>query len=219
MTADAVIVFWGLDNGLYYQEDEDGDRSLPKKDLKGEYHVRGRLEIGSTKQAKGLLSNCGKILGNFEENRKVIISPTVRYYRAKCCEKEGHVSNLVEPGYRKGMLEDLARIHEGLAESCREDGIRRYKMISPLDLLGISHQTEEDEVASLLGDSPVHMTRAGYALMAEKLTEMVEKKGAVFAGDKRRRDDSVTEEAVVEDTRVAIFQRVGEGRLKGRTWS
>ena len=160
--------------------------------------MRGRLEIGSTKQAKGLLSNCGKILGNFEENRKVIISPTVRYYRAKCCEKEGHVSNLVEPGYRKGMLEDLAKIHEGLAESCREEGMRRYKMISPLDLLGISHQTEEDEVASLLGDSPVHMTRAGYALMAEKLTEMVEKKGAVFAGDKRRRDDSVTEEAVVE---------------------
>jgi hypothetical protein len=38
---DSVVIFMGLDNGLYYAEDEDRERTLPKKDNEGKFHVEG----------------------------------------------------------------------------------------------------------------------------------------------------------------------------------
>ncbi len=38
MDKEAVVIFTGLANGLYYAEDEDGERTLPKKDKEGKFH-------------------------------------------------------------------------------------------------------------------------------------------------------------------------------------
>jgi hypothetical protein len=43
--SDSVVIFMGLDNGLYYGEDEDGERTLPKKDKEGKYHVEGQVQL------------------------------------------------------------------------------------------------------------------------------------------------------------------------------
>jgi hypothetical protein len=70
-----------LYNGTYYEENEEGDRSFPKPDKEGHYHVVGRVEISSPRQVKGLLRNCGPIFEKLRGNNKVILSPSVRYYR------------------------------------------------------------------------------------------------------------------------------------------
>jgi len=67
-------------------------------------HVEGRLEVASPKQAKGLLQNCKPILDLLRGNRKVIMSPLTRYFRAKCCDDEQHCTNIGQAGYRSGML-------------------------------------------------------------------------------------------------------------------
>ncbi len=37
---DRVVILYGMDNGVFYAEDEDGDRALPKPDCtEGVYHV------------------------------------------------------------------------------------------------------------------------------------------------------------------------------------
>ncbi len=38
----AVLIMMGMDNGLFYEESEDGSRSLPKRDKEGVWHVEGR---------------------------------------------------------------------------------------------------------------------------------------------------------------------------------
>jgi hypothetical protein len=53
-----IIILYDMDNGVFYEEDEVGDRSLPKADGKGKHHVAGKVELAAQKQAKGLFCNC-----------------------------------------------------------------------------------------------------------------------------------------------------------------
>jgi len=78
-----------MDNGVYYEEDEDGDRALPKADDKGKYHLNGKVELATQKQARSLVNNCELILEKVKENRKLLVTPGVRFYREPCCENAG----------------------------------------------------------------------------------------------------------------------------------
>ena len=86
---DRIVILYGMDNGVFYEEDEDGDRSLPKPDEKGKYHVVGKVEVATQKQAKGLFCNCLMILDRVKGCRKLLMAPGVRYFREACCVKEG----------------------------------------------------------------------------------------------------------------------------------
>ncbi len=68
----AVVIFMGLDNGLYYAEDEDGERTLPKKDKEGKFHVEGQVQVASCKHAKQLVDNCQPIWDLLGEIKKVM---------------------------------------------------------------------------------------------------------------------------------------------------
>jgi hypothetical protein len=81
---------------------------------KGKYHMKGKVELATMKQAKGLLCNCLVILDKVKGCSKLFVSPGVRYFREACCGKYGHWSNMEEGGYRRGMLEDLAKIKEAM---------------------------------------------------------------------------------------------------------
>ncbi len=88
----------GVEEMLQMLEDEDGDRSPPKPDDKGKYHIVGKVEVAMQKQAKGLFCNCLTILDRVKGCRKLLMAPGVRYFREACCVKEGHCSNLGESG-------------------------------------------------------------------------------------------------------------------------
>jgi hypothetical protein len=94
----AVLIMMGMDNGIFYEENEDGGRVLPKRDEEGVFHLEGRLEVGTAKQAKGLLRNCLPIVEKYAGNKKVFLGPTVRFYRRRCCEKQEHCTNMVTAG-------------------------------------------------------------------------------------------------------------------------
>ncbi len=94
---DAVVILMGLDNGPYYEEDEEGTRRLPRKDEKKVYHVEGKLAVAAPRQAVGLMKNCREVLD--EINRKMLVGPGPRYLRTKYCNKQRHVTNFEEMGY------------------------------------------------------------------------------------------------------------------------
>jgi hypothetical protein len=75
----------------------------------------------------------------------------VRFFREPCCPDKGHCVNLEEGGYRRGMLEDLARLKEAVEEVCREEGMSRFKVVSPSELLGIRAVMDENELIQILG--------------------------------------------------------------------
>jgi hypothetical protein len=104
ISEDRIVIFYGMDNAVFYEEDEDGDRSLPKPDDKKVYHVKGKVELATEKQAKALMANCKPVMDKAEGNRKLVLSPGVRFYRETCCQVESHCVNAGEEGYRKGML-------------------------------------------------------------------------------------------------------------------
>jgi hypothetical protein len=94
-----------------------------------------------------------------------------------------------EGGYRRGMLEDLARLKEAVEDECREKDMRGYKVVSPVELLGIRSAMSEDELIQIVGDHPVHMTPFGYMKLAGSMVSLVEGQRTGFAGDKRGREE------------------------------
>jgi hypothetical protein len=130
-----VIILYGMDNATFYAEDEDGDRALPKPDKDNKYHVVGKVEVATKKQGRGLVHNCEPILEQLQENKMVLVTPGVRFFREPCCAITGHCTNLEDGGYRRGMLEDLARLKEAAEDVCRGGGMRNYKVVSPVEML------------------------------------------------------------------------------------
>jgi hypothetical protein len=191
-----IVIFYGLDNGVYFAEDEEGDRSQPKPDEKGVYHVKGRVELATERQAKGLLANCDPILDRVSENREMLVAPGVRHYREPCCVLETHCTNLTEGGYRRGMIEDLGRIRDAMGDLCREKGMRSYRVVSPVDQLGIRVAMSEDDLIKILGDDPVHMTAAAYMKLAGSLISLAESPRTIFSGEKREREESEEDDGV-----------------------
>jgi hypothetical protein len=197
--SERIIILYGMDNGVFYEEDEDGDRSLPKADEKGKYHVAGKLELATQKQAKGLFCNCLVILDRLKGCRKLLMAAGVRYFREACCMKEGHCTNMGEDGYRRGMLEDLSKIKEAMGEVCREAGMTGYKVVSPVELLGIRPGMNEDTLIGILGDDPVHMAAQGYTKLAGSCVGLAESCSTLFTGEKRGWEEEDEEEMAMEN--------------------
>jgi hypothetical protein len=87
------------------------------------------------------------------------------------------------------MLEDLARLKEAAEDACREGGMRNYKVVSPVEILGIRPAMDENELIQILGADPVHMAQKGYQLLSDGLVRMVESASTSFTGGKRGRDE------------------------------
>jgi len=219
----AVVVMMGLDNGVFYQEDEEeGRMTLPTTDDEGNYHVRGSLEVAGTKKIKGLMYECKDIFDLFRENKKVIITPMPRWFRTPCCEDTAHCTNMKMPNYRRGMMQELVELRDAVEDFCREDEIRPHKVVSGSELAGIKAEMEDDEAVRILGKNPVHLAPGGYACMAENLVKLVEESKNLFAGEKRERADSQDygEELVggwVRKRHEWLYRRIsGEGGWRPR---
>ena len=123
-----------------------------------------------------------EILEMLEANKKLLLGPVVKYFRKKCCGKEGHCTNLLEGGYRKNMLMDIGNVVEEMKALCIEQRVKNYRVVNPNDMIGLSSQMEEEEVERLVGSSPIHLSGEGYAALAEAVISMVESKRAVSEG-------------------------------------
>jgi hypothetical protein len=98
----------------------------------------------------------------------------------------------------RGMLEELAKTRDAMGDVCSELGMRKYKVMSPVDLLGTRVSMEENDLIGILGEDQVHMNVGGYGKLAACLMDMVERPGAIFGGDRRgKEEDEVEEEAEV----------------------
>ncbi len=74
--------------------------------------------------------------------------------------------------------------------------MRGYKVVSPVELLGIRSAMSEDELIQIVGDHPVHMTPFGYMKLAGSMVSLVEGQRTGFAGDKRGREDGEEAEGI-----------------------
>ncbi len=109
---DSVVIFMGLDN----EEDEDRERTLPKKVKEGKFHMDGQVHLASCMHARSLVDNCSPLWKLLADVKKVIGGLLARHFRIPCCALSSHCTNLGLPGNRRGMLGDLAGIKESIRE-------------------------------------------------------------------------------------------------------
>ncbi len=72
-----------------------------------------------------------------------------------------------------------------------------------MDLIGIRVMMEDYKLIELRGGNPVHLSKKGYTKLAESLINIVERPGALFAGEKRGREEgeSVGDSEMISTTK------------------
>ena len=70
---DRVIIFYGMDNGVFYEEDDNVERSSPNQMQRG-CIMKGKLVLATQKQVRGLTANCKPVMDRISGNRKFILS-------------------------------------------------------------------------------------------------------------------------------------------------
>jgi len=68
--------------------------------------------------------------------RKISLNPTSTTYTVHC-------TNIRMPNYRRGMLQDLTGLKDGVDDYCREEGMRLYKVVSGGELVGFKAEMEK----------------------------------------------------------------------------
>ncbi len=70
---DRVIIFYGMDNGVFDEEDDNVNRSSPNQMQRG-CIMKGKLVLATQKQIRGLTANCKPVMDRISGNRKFILS-------------------------------------------------------------------------------------------------------------------------------------------------
>jgi hypothetical protein len=86
VTEDMVVVLMATDSSLYFCEDEEGARFLPKKGADDKYHIEGQLKLASAKQAAKVFQKLLPLLRLLRKNKKIILIPLPRYICLACCD-------------------------------------------------------------------------------------------------------------------------------------
>ena len=111
------------------------------------------------------------------KNRKLILSPLLRFINSKCFETETHITNFVGKTYAKGMGKQLAEIHGWLDDLAHGKRLQNYEFICPSSSIGLADNStlkdrgEREKLRDRWGTDPVHLTAAGYAAFAEALAD------------------------------------------------
>jgi hypothetical protein len=212
---DMVVILWVMDNSLYFVEDEDGARYLPKRGDDGKYHIEGQLKLATGKQAVKAMEKLLPLLRLLKKNRKLILVPTPRNVCQACCQDKGHCTNRREEGFLSGILGGLKDIRRAIRDACHEWRVANYKVVNGCTLLGLQEDSSYEAWEGDMGSDPVHLTDQGYGKLAESIFQMAEGIDAVFSGGKRELEVEEDRPApTIMGRRAWVYG--GEGRGGGR---
>jgi hypothetical protein len=186
---DMVVVFWIMDNSLYFAEDEEGSRVLPRRGDDGKYHFEGQVKLANGKQATKALEKFLPVLRRMKKNKKVILVPSPRHVCQPCCQEKGHCTNRGEAGFLLGILEGIKDIRRAVRDACHEWRITNYKVVNGCTLLGLNENSGYEEWEGAMGTDSVHLTEPAYRKIAECITQMSEGRDAMFSGGKRELEE------------------------------
>ncbi len=125
---DMVVVLWIMDNSLYFAEDEEGLRVLPKRGEDG--HIEGQLKLASGKQATKALEKFLPVLRRMKKNKKVVLVPSPRHICQPCCQEKTHCINRGEEGFLSGILDGIKDIRRAVRDACHEWRVTNYKVVN-----------------------------------------------------------------------------------------
>ena len=138
----------------------------------------GELVLADWSALKKIFNTALPLLRAGGKNRKIILSPLPRYFNAKCCLSDLHVTNFGGKAYAKGMGKQVADIHGWLDDLARGKRLQHYEIVCLGTAIGMDNNaTMKDQPAleklkSRWGSDPVHLTPASYSALAEALMDI-----------------------------------------------
>jgi hypothetical protein len=112
----ATIILQLFDNSIFMVGGQGGEKTLPRKDQTGTYHIDGHLVIADKTVVKGLVGLLMPLIKLLENSQKIFLTPLTRYWVAPCCGNESHCTNYRLPGY----LPRLGDVIHALRDNIRD---------------------------------------------------------------------------------------------------
>jgi len=211
--SEICIVYHLLDNAVYYGKVGGKLLSAEKSSYDDLYHIRGELEMVGDDGLKDIMHTILPLLRAGGEHKKLVISPIQRYVPSKCCEEVGHITNFSSPDYAANMVGKLKHIREALRSFINKRNVRNFRVASGEKLLGWEEGVSGEELKELWGPDPIHLTTAGYKVMADKIVEMAT--GTPFLKARTVTDETKNRSIWVtaDDAAASRAQRGGSRRV------
>jgi hypothetical protein len=212
---ETVVLYQLFDNSCYYSIGTDGSAALPtKSSTDNRYHIIGALGMVDRDTFKQLFSAVVPLLRAGGQNKKVILSPLMRYAIESCCDSAGHCVNH-GPALNKVLSEGLDSLHTWIDDQSYLKRIRNFIVVNPnLIIAPDSVNKMETKTFKLYWKSgPIHMAPIGYEKLAKGLLE--EMSSATYS-----RAASTAEKAAAADPATPRGCGRGRGRARGHIdWS
>jgi hypothetical protein len=135
VTPDTVLVLQLFDNALFMTETEEGGLLPLSKDIGGNFHCFGDLVPAPKEMQWKLFSQVAEDISHLKNNKTVILAPLPKYLEVGCCDKEDHMPNRSQAGYRKKMEDAVYQSRTNLKDFAFRSGLRRAKTLSTWGLV------------------------------------------------------------------------------------
>jgi hypothetical protein len=171
-----VAIIDVLSNIVYRYEQYDGTLSLPYK-TEGKYHMGGKVSTCTKENIIHTLGTAKGILSHFS-GKKIILPPIPRYLFTPCCPAKGHCVGTGTPEHIKGAIESTLGLRKHIQEGLVKAGVTNFTVPDVLQqMLGEKSDFAAmgDKLRTLSDPDGVHLTKEGYAKMADVLVYVIEK--------------------------------------------
>jgi hypothetical protein len=152
---------------------QEGEKTLPKRDQSGTYHIDGQLVVADKAAVKGLLGLLMPLLKLLGNSRKLFLTPLARYWVGPCCDNDAHHVNYRTQSYLPRLGDAIHALRDNIRDGLFTRRIPNFRVLCPNRMVGVGQRRTEpsDEEAALSaalwGSDPVHPTAAAYRQMGE----------------------------------------------------
>jgi hypothetical protein len=170
---DTIVIYQIFDNTSFFSIGTDDTAAMPVKSGKdGKYHIVGALGMVDRDDFKQQFSLAVPLFRAGGFNKKVIISPLMRYAVESCCDSALHCTNR-GPALNKVLSEGLATLETWIDDQAFLKRIRNFLVLNPNLIIAPDHAQKKDArtFKAYWKDGPVHMASAGYEKLAAGIVE------------------------------------------------
>jgi hypothetical protein len=114
----ATVILQLFDNSVYMVGGQGGEKTLPKRDHAGTYHIDGQLVVADKAAVKGLLGQLMPLLKLLGNSRKLFLTPLARYWVGPCCDNDAHHVNYRTQSYLPRLGDAIHALRDNIRDGC-----------------------------------------------------------------------------------------------------
>jgi hypothetical protein len=178
-----VFMLYGIDNACFVLVDDDMRSGPPFRGRDGKFHAHGTLEVVSGVLFDRILTLLKDVVSTCNGRKLILILPLPRYW-IPCYEKGRRLDNVESDTEKRWLLKELGRLRSAiLGMVARLHANSGVEVINPLDALGVGEELLANEQAMR---GPVHLTTAGYIMLARAVMDRARRGDRVTPQQKKR---------------------------------